>query len=187
MMSENAIVRSLLSSRLVATTVYVVLIFGFIATAWIAVANVLEAQAGLSESQNLLDQLRGRTARGSSGTGEALRPGSPFLEGPTVTVAGASLLQRVAGAVTQAGGSIQSSRVDVEGAQAKDGFVGLLISCEVDQPALQKLLYDLEAGMPFLFIDQLDVQMPQAVASNEAAVGKLRVILGVSGQWQKSR
>ena len=73
------------------------------------------------------------------------------------------------------------------GTQAKDGFVGLLVSCEMEQPALQKLLYDLEVGMPFLFVDQLDVQVPQTTAANEAGVGKIRVVLGVSGQWQAAK
>jgi len=129
--------------------------------------------------------LQGRRARGA-GTSPlaAEQPGTPFLEGPTVTVAGATLLQRVAAAVSNVGGTIQSSQVDVLGTQAKDGFVGLLVSCEMEQPALQKLLYDLEVGMPFLYVDQLDVQVPQTTAANEGGVGKIRVVLGVSGQWQ---
>jgi general secretion pathway protein M len=60
----------------------------------------------------------------------------------------------------------------------------LVVSCEMEQSALQKLLYDLEAGMPFLFVDQLDVQVPQTTATNETRSGRIRVVLGVSGQWQ---
>jgi general secretion pathway protein M len=56
----------------------------------------------------------------------------------------------------------------------------------MEQPALQKLLYDLEVGMPFLFVDQLDVQVPQTTATNEGA-GRIRVVLGVSGQWQGNK
>ena len=48
--------------------------------------------------------------------------GSPFLEGQTLTVAGAALLQRVADAVTKVGGNVLSSQVDVQGVQAKDGY-----------------------------------------------------------------
>jgi general secretion pathway protein M len=66
-------------------------------------------------------------------------------------------------------------------------MVGLVVSCELDQPALQKVLYDLEAGMPFLFVDQLDVQVPQVAAANEGGSGKIRVVLGVTGQWQGSK
>jgi general secretion pathway protein M len=63
----------------------------------------------------------------------------------------------------------------------------LLVSCEMEQPALQKLLYDLEVGMPFLFVDQLDVQVPQTTAADESGTGKIRVVLGVSGQWQGNK
>lgn len=92
----------------------------------------------------------------------------------------------MAAAVSNAGGTIQSSQVDVLGTPARDGFVGLLVSCEMEQPALQKVLYDLEAGMPFLFIDQLDVQVPQTTAVNEGGTGRVRVVIGVSGQWQQA-
>ncbi|MGH9806535.1 MAG: type II secretion system protein GspM, partial [Terriglobia bacterium] len=91
----------------------------------------------------------------------AVPAGSPFLGGETITVAGATLLQRVATAITRYGGTVQSSQVDLQGPQSKDGFVTLIISCEMEQASLQKLLYDLEAGMPFLFIDQLVAQEPQ--------------------------
>jgi general secretion pathway protein M len=37
--------------------------------------------------------------------------------------------------------------------------------------------------MPFLFVDQLVVQAPQASTGEESG-GRMRVLLGVSGQWQ---
>src|SRR6202035_6076904 len=104
------------------------------------------------------------------------------LEGATVTIGGANLLQRVAGSVARFGGNILYTQVDLQGTQSKDGFVSVTVSCEVEQPALQQLLYDLEAGMPFLFVDQLVIQAPQAGTGEEG--GRMRVLLGVSGQWQ---
>src|ERR1700692_1417509 len=128
------------------------------------------------------------TSCGAASPARAVPPRSrPRLEGPPVPVAGAPLLQRVASAVGKVGGTIQSSQVDVLGSQARDGLVGLVVSCEMEQPALQKLLYDLEAGMPFLFVDQLDVQVPQTTAANETGSGRIRVVLGVSGQWQGNK
>src|SRR5207248_1251014 len=150
-------------------------------------STTFDPQRALAQTSDLLDQLQGRKARVSASSASAEHPGTPFLEGPTVTVAGATLLQRVAAAVGNVGGTIQSSQVDILGTQTKDGFVGLLVSCEMEQPALQKLLYDLEVGMPFLFVDQLDVQVPQTTAGNEGGVGKIRVVLGVSGQWQGNK
>jgi general secretion pathway protein M len=47
------------------------------------------------------------------------------------------------------------------------------------------LLYDLEAGMPFLFVDQLVAQGPAAPAVTPE--GKLRVVISVSAQWQGAK
>jgi general secretion pathway protein M len=186
MSTGQAITRTLTHSPLIAVVLYLVVVGGLLAMAGTAVSNILDHQRALAQTSDLLDQLQGRRLRGSA-TSPLAPPGTPFLEGPTVTVAGATLLQRVAAAVGNVGGTIQSSQVDVLGTQAKDGFVGLVVSCEMEQPALQKVLYDLEVGMPFLFVDQLDVQVPQTTAANESGVGKIRVVLGVSGQWQGNK
>jgi general secretion pathway protein M len=156
-------------------------------TAGVSIAGILDHRRALAQTSDLLDQLQGRKARAGAAAGSAEHPGTPFLEGLTVTVAGATLLQRVATAVGNVGGTVQSSQVDVLGTQAKDGFVGLVVSCEMEQPSLQKLLYDLEVGMPFLFVDQLDVQVPQTSVASESVAGKIRVVLGVAGQWQDNR
>ena len=180
----NAITRAFARSSLVAVTLYVVAVGGLLVTVGLSVASILQQQHALAQTSDLLDQLQGRKARNPALSTSVGRPGAPFLEGATVTVAGAALLQRVATAVGDVGGTIQSSLVDVLGAQAREGLVGIVISCEMDQSALQGLLYDLEAGMPFLFIDQLDVQVPQTTAINDGEAVRIRVLLGVSGQWQ---
>ena len=184
MNSQNAIARALTRSPLIAVTLYVAVLGSLLATAGLAISDIAGHRDALAQTADLLDQLRGRKPRADAAALAAGHPGTPFLEGPTVTVAGATLLQRVASAVANVGGTIQSSQVDVLGTQARDGLVGLVVSCEMEQPALQKLLYDLEAGMPFLFVDQLDVQVPQTTAANENGSGRVRVVLGVSGQWQ---
>jgi general secretion pathway protein M len=186
--SGNAFARWLSGSRLIAVTLYLAVTCGLLLTAGLSIADVIAHRQALAQTSDLLDQLRGRKGAGKNAAAmSAEHPGTPFLEGPTVTVAGANLLQRVATAVGNVGGSVQSSQVDVTGAQTKDGFVGLVVSCELEQPALQKVLYDLEAGMPFLFVDQLDVQVPQTTALSEAGTGRVKVILGVSGQWQAGK
>jgi general secretion pathway protein M len=71
----------------------------------------------------------------------------------------------------------------LDGPQAKDGFVSVTVNCELEQSALQQLLYDLEAGMPFLFVDQLVAQGPAATTPQD----KLRLVISVSGQWQGAK
>jgi general secretion pathway protein M len=172
-----------------AITVYLVLVAAFIIAIWFSLADMLEERAVLSSSLDILSQLETRRLPGGAGDSLAgsVPAGSPFLGGGTITVAGATLLQRVAGAIARFGGTVQSSQVDLQGQQAKDGFVTLLISCELDQPSLQQLLYDLEAGMPFLFIDQLVVQGLQGAAPAGDSGSRLRLLISVSGQWQGAK
>jgi general secretion pathway protein M len=175
----------LTTSPVVAATIYAGLLVVLLTVVVSSVLDLLGQQAAVNASAAMLEQLEGRKASGPGGSPAlAVMPvGSAFLEGATVTVAGAALLQRVAGAVTKFGGNVLSSQLDVQGTQAKAGFVSMIASCELDQLALQPLIYDLEAGMPFLFIDQLAVQAP----TTSSGEGKLRVLLAVSGQWQGAK
>ncbi|MBU6463122.1 MAG: type II secretion system protein M [Bradyrhizobium sp.] len=134
----------------------------------------------------MLKQLDRSRPAGSSGMpGDATMPsGSAYLEGATVTIAGAALLQRVAAAVVKAGGNVLSTQLDLQGSPSRPGFLSTIASCEIDQPQLQPLLYDLEAGMPFLFVDQLVVQTPTA---SDSASGRLRILVEVSGQWRGAK
>jgi general secretion pathway protein M len=170
---------------------YVALVLLFAVMTLTSVTDVLDRRAAVAEAADTLAQLEGRIPKRGSG-GDATVTGSPVLEGPTVTVAGAALMQRVAGAVTKVGGNILSSQVDLQGPQSKDGFISVTANCEVEQPAVQQLLYNLESGMPFLFIDQLVVQAPTAAAgpaggAKAAEAVKMHVLISVSGQWQAAK
>ena len=85
---------------------------------------MLARRQSVAAASDLLAQLEGRKpgAGATAGRGGTRPTGSPFLEGQTLTVAGAALLQRVADAVTKVGGNVLSSQVDVQGVQAKDGY-----------------------------------------------------------------
>jgi general secretion pathway protein M len=167
---------------LLAAVGYVAALIVLIALAWSGVSEIMDRRDALAASADLLAQLEGRkSATARSDTAQSQIPtGSPFLEGQTLTVAGAALLQRVADAVTKVGGSVVSSQVDVQGVQAKDGYVTVLASCELDHTALQRLLYDLEAGMPFLFVEQVVAQAPQ---TGSVESGRMRLLLSVAGRW----
>src|SRR4029079_1613187 len=77
---------------------YVAVIAGFLLTTWFFISDFLERRQALAETGDVLGQLDGRKSS-ANGNQTAIQTGSPVLEGPTVTVAGATLLQRVAGAV----------------------------------------------------------------------------------------
>jgi general secretion pathway protein M len=171
---------------------YAVVSIAFITITAMQLADIAERWNAVAAATDILSRLEGRgpsRPRSADPTDISVVSGSPFVEGATVTVAGAALLQRLAGAVTRVRASILSTQVDLQGPLSKQGFVAATVSCELEQPALQQLLYDLEAGMPFLSVDQLAVQAPTvaAGASNGTGPGKLRVLISVSGQWQGAR
>jgi general secretion pathway protein M len=178
--------KAITTSPITATAIYVGLVSALLFVIVTSIADVLEQRSQVAASSAMLEQLEGRrpAAGGSSGS-VAMPSGSAYLEGATVTVAGATLLQRVSESVAKFGGNVLSTQLDLQGAPSKTGFLSMIASCEIEQPQLQQLLYDLEAGMPFLFIDQLDVQTP--IAASGSGSGKLRILLTVSGQWRGAK
>ena len=161
---------------------YLGLTAGLAAVALLAAENLLDRRAALAAATVLLERIEGRTATKAGPATVTVWP-SRKGEPPGIALAGAALLQRVAAAVTAVGGNVLSSQVELQGSLAAEGFISLVASCEVEQPALQRLLYDLEAGMPFLFVDQLVVDAPAGGSDGQ----RLRVLLGVSGRWQGTK
>jgi general secretion pathway protein M len=168
---------------------YAAAILGFTVIAWSAIAGLAGDYADYTSSRDMLDRLEGRKPSAGQAALFSGKEGSPFLEGQTVELAGAALQQRLVSAVETAGGTVLSTQIDLQSSEAKPGYVSLSATCEIDQGSLQPLLYDLESGMPFLFVDQLVVQAPQADRgkSDGAEATRMRVQIDVSGQWQVSK
>jgi general secretion pathway protein M len=175
--------KAITTSPILAAAIYVGLVVVLLFAVATSIADIVGQRDEVASATAMLEQLEGRNPAAVRGPpSDVTRPsGSAFLEGATITVAGATLLQRVSGAVTKFGGNVLSTQLDLQGTPSRTGFLSMIASCEIDQSELQKLLYDLEAGMPFLFIDQLVVQPP--LTSTGTGGGRLRVLLAVSGQW----
>ena len=169
-----------------AVVVYVGVVIVLFVISLFLIADLRDKAAELAAVQMRLAQLSERSQQGSSasiGSNPGVN-GSPFLDGQTITVAGAALQQRVQEAVAKADGALMSSQVELDGPDAKNGFVGLTASMEVSQAAVQTILYDIEAGMPYLFVDKLAIQSPEVFGEPES--GRMRMTVGVVGQWQSS-
>ena len=143
----------------------------------------LWAKSGaLAAAQKRLDLLAEHSRPRPPAASDASMNGSPFLEGQTITIAGAALEHRVGAAVAKAGGALISSQVELDDPDAKNGFVKLTAAIEVAQPALQTILYDIEAGMPYIFVDKLSIQSPEDFGEPES--GRMRMTVSVVAQWQ---
>ena len=181
-MSSAKLLTSTPAPPSVAALVYAGLLLVLIAATTLPIKSVLDQWdevAALTGTLRLLDA-HSMVPAHQDGEG-VIRKGSSFLEGPTVTVAGAVLLQRLGDVVTRHSGSMSSSQLDVQGPRANDGHISVTANLEVAEVALQSVLYELEAGMPYLFVDELVVEGNSSLATSG---GKLRVTITVSGQWQ---
>ena len=179
--------KAVTTSPILAATIYVGLVVVLLFAVATSIMDLVGRRDEVASSATMLEQLEGRNPAAVRGPpGDVTRPsGSAFLEGATITVAGAMLLQRVAAAVAKFGGNVVSTQLDLQGTQSRAGFISMIASFEIDQSELQKLLYDLEAGMPFLFIDQLVIQPPLTLTG--AGGGRLRLLLTVSAQWRGAK
>ncbi|MFG1479811.1 type II secretion system protein GspM [Xanthobacter sp. V4C-4] len=174
---------------------YVALVGMLAALALGTVLDLMERRAAVDAAAGTLERLQARrlVAAGGKGAGPG-SGGSPFLDGPTLTIAGASLMQRLSGAVARFGGHIASSHVELQGTPFGPDFVAVSASLDIAQDEFQKLLYDLEAGMPFLFVGQLAVRPERTETGppgGEGATGaadpeRLQVTLTVYGQWRRT-
>ncbi|MGJ4892896.1 type II secretion system protein GspM [Bradyrhizobium sp. HKCCYLRH3099] len=175
--------RIFVNSPAAAAAIYVVSVVTLIWLGTSAVADLLAKQDELGDAKAQMVQFtRRRRPADAVAVNVSTGLGSVFVEGRTVTIAGAALVQRLTEAIAKAGGNVLSTQVDLPAARTNANVISVVASCELEQPGLQQLLYDIEAGLPFLFVDQLHVQQPLAAAASEGA--RLRVQLTVSGQWR---
>jgi len=189
MAQTDLIRRHFTREQVLPVLVFAAVMVGLAATIWLSLSSLAADYADYASAADLLDRLEGRKPAGESATHASGMSGSPFLEGPDINVAGAALQQRVVAAVEAAEGNVLSSQIDLQGSESRPGYVSLSASCDIGESALQELLYDLESGMPFLFIDQLVVQAHQGetVTAADTAPKRMRLQIDISGQWQAGK
>jgi general secretion pathway protein M len=188
-LSGHPISKLLTRAHVLPVLAYVAAFAGLLIVAWLALAGLVSDYRDYAATADLLERIESHKKPNASAGSASGQTGSPFLEGPTLTVAGAALQQRVAAAVKEAGGSVLSLQIELQTPDAKPGYISLSASCEVDQAMVQQLLYDLESGLPILFVDQFQVQAPSSSEGSGADQqgARLKVQIDVSGQWQGAK
>ncbi len=102
-----------------------------------------------------------------------------FLPGDDPSAAAASLIQRATDVVNahaqEGGGCSMPSKMPIEQPSGKEPFhrVSVSISLDCDMQPLAGVLYDFERGLPYLFVDNLNVA--------RSPTGRLQAQLTLSG------
>ncbi|MEJ0094116.1 MAG: type II secretion system protein GspM [Methylocella sp.] len=186
MISATSLIKRFDEPYALATLGYLAVVLTLLTISWFALSGLKDDYDEFSVVNARLAAMEGHGKSGDQAAADdSPFSGSPFLDGPTVTIAGADLQRRVVAAVDKVGGNVLSSQIDLHDVRASEGYVTLSATCEVDQTALQPLLYDLEAGMPFLFIEQIIIQGSQSGAQKEG--GRMHVQIDVTGQWEVTK
>lgn len=165
---------------------YCALVVLLLLTTTLSGTAIVDAHRDRNQAQDTLIRLQAR-AKDSKGSFQNSSvsgpPGPSFLEASSATVASATLLQLVGGIITRAGGTLISSEVEPRSTQMKSANVAAVANFELETVNLQSVLYTIESGLPFLFVDQLTVQ----AAPTASGTGRIRILLGVSGLWSEKK
>jgi hypothetical protein len=145
-------------------------------------AAVQERDARSEVLSQLEAHLKARSARPKSG---GVAPAAAFVSAPTQGLAGAQLetyLQQTAAAQHA---TIISSGLDPTRHDDSADSIRLQTTLDMNLEALQRMLYQLESGTPYVFVDSLSVQIPGTGAQRAVEDPLLRVTLGLRAIWQR--
>jgi general secretion pathway protein M len=131
--------------------------------------------------------LEGMQRRAGSKKGGSDAAQFAVIPAPTETVAASTLQQYLLDRLEQAGGTVQRVQAETRRESKSEGMRRLTaeIVFDASSEALQRLLFDLETGTPFVFVDTLSVQpvSSSGTAKMETRPELLRGSLIVSSYW----
>jgi hypothetical protein len=135
----------------------------------------------------LLSQLEAHAANRNNARlkSGAVAPAAAFMAAPTQGLAGAQLqayLQRVADTHHAV---IISSGMELNKHEDQPDSIRMQATLDVDLRSLQALLYQLESGTPYVFVDSLNIQIPGVNAQHAIEDPLLRVTLELHAVWRR--
>lgn len=184
-----------IQSPLLRRTLALLLLAAVIASAWLfAGAPVIAMHAELDDlidhnKEMLVRYLRHAATRDGleKRIGELRRApstGEGFLEGNSVALASAHLVKTVKTVVAASGGKLSSTQVLPSKEGERFQQVSVRVTMTADIETVQKVLHALEAGRPYLFLDELNIRQRRARSRrkvNRPPVSRLQVRFNVYG------
>ena len=147
----------------------VLLLFALIAFAVFGVALPVrtaydETEGALAHTRELLARYERASARKSALAARLAELGKRqaqtgiYVKGATDAVAAADLQERIKAAIASAGGELKSTQILTVRDEGEFQRVTLRVAMTGRVVNLYRLLYTLEGGRPYLFVDNLDVK-----------------------------
>jgi general secretion pathway protein M len=162
-----------------------ILCVGLIAVSAQRYADAAQMLAERSELLQRLEAALPRAAAASAGK-HPDAPAAAFLDAQTSGLAGAQLQAYVSRLIAGPQAVLISSALQPPDQKDTPDAIRLQATLDISPAALQGLLYKLETGTPYVFIDQLTVQPPGATGQRSGSEPLLRAVVALHAMWRRA-
>jgi general secretion pathway protein M len=146
-----------------------------------------EAAHELDMRRELLSRLeasaRSDEERGSS----RVAPAAAFVTAPTQGLAGAQLQAYLQGVTDTHHAVLISSGVEPAKGEDQPGSIRLQATLEASVQSLRTLLYQLESGTPYVFVESLNIQVAAVNTQRPVEDPLLRITLELRAVWRREK
>jgi general secretion pathway protein M len=164
------------------------LISCLIAAAW-SLQMRSDALQDLDERRALLSRLEARVKANSDARARsnAVAPAAAFIDAPTQGLAGAQLQAHVMQMAGMHHAVLISSGLEPAKREDAPDSIRLQATLDTGLQGLQSLLYQLESGTPYVFVDSLAIQLPGGTSQRAVEDPLLRITIGLRAFWRRGK
>jgi hypothetical protein len=139
----------------------------------------------LAERSTLLARVEARAKADADRRAASVAPSEAFVNAPTQGVASAQLQAHLMQVASGLRATVISSGAEPGKREDQPDTIRLQATLDMNAKALQALLYQLESGTPYVFVDAMAVQLPGLGSQRSAEDPLLRVTLGLRAVWRR--
>ena len=168
----------------VSLAVLVLLILTSIVVAGQSLQTRFDAGQELAERRESLSRLEARM-RADGGRRLGAAPPAAFLSAPTQGIASAQLQTYLAQLADLHHAGLMSSGGEAAKRDEASDTIRLQATLDLNTKALRGMLYQLETGTPYIFVDALTVQPASAAAGRAIEDPPLRATMSLRAFWRR--
>jgi len=139
----------------------------------------------LAERSALLARVEARAKAEADRRAASVAPQEAFVNATTQGLAGAQLQAHLMTVAAGLNATVISSGAEPTKREDQPDTIRLQATLDLNAKALQALLYQLESGTPYVFVDALAVQLPGVGGQRASEDPLLRVTLGLRAVWRR--
>jgi general secretion pathway protein M len=162
---------------------FVLLLVALVSVTGISLQSRADAGRESSERREMLSRLEARL-RASAGRPTAAPPAA-FLDGSTPGLASAQLQSYLGQLAGDKNASLVSSGGEAAKRDDAPDTVRIQATLDLNMRSLRAVLYQLESGTPYVFVDALSVQPVNATAGGSIEDPLLRTTLSLRALWRR--